>query len=249
MEWDEDIAALAIDDFERNGLQVFRNYERAFTEGAIRRFVAQIDIEDETFEHACRVCDLLSSEEPLVLPMIACAFADDALKAMFKRVVPEAVPGGRAALFSGFGPLGSLSSRTKMAFAFDLVSRPVLLEVERLRAVRNRVAHGWDHAKLGDLFGSSPLKDLHAIERDMIGSWFPEPRIDALDAVARFRIRAVWIAARLAYETMYWARAKEARLDPGAALYGPDRPKALAALATLARHVTEQIVHRQRAHD
>ena len=42
-QWDDDIAALSMSDVEKNGLQIYRNYSRAFENDLRKKFVAGVD--------------------------------------------------------------------------------------------------------------------------------------------------------------------------------------------------------------
>jgi len=125
MEWDSDIAGLALSDGEKNGLQVFRNYSEAFEKHRLQHFSAEINNLEQTVEDLRRVHELILTEDPRFLAVIVSAFIDEHLDAMFRREVPEQVPSGRANLFSGFGPLSRYSQRIQVAYAFGWVSRGI----------------------------------------------------------------------------------------------------------------------------
>lgn len=86
---DPDIAAMQLSDGEKWGLHLYRNYSRAFGEHRVKKFVEQaspFEAEVKLFGH---VAALVVSEEPRVIPVIAAAYADDRLKEMFQREIPE----------------------------------------------------------------------------------------------------------------------------------------------------------------
>lgn len=124
---DRDIAAMKLSDEEKNGLQVYRNYSKAFDKYRAKEFAESLQTNEHALADLTEVLKLIANEEPRTLPVIACAFADDQLKEMFRREIPEAVPGGRGELLSGFGPLSRLSQRVQMAYAFGWLSKDVLL--------------------------------------------------------------------------------------------------------------------------
>lgn len=127
---DPDIAAMKLSDGEKWGLQVYRNYSRAFGEHRVKTFVEQASPFEADVTLFKQVVALVASEEHRVVPVIAAAYADERLEEMFKREIPDGVPGGRSALMSGFGPLARLSQRIQMAFAFGWLSKDLLIEFD-----------------------------------------------------------------------------------------------------------------------
>ncbi len=99
---------------------------------------------------------LLVREDIRFIPVIACAFADDDLKEMFKRFLPTTFPGGKSGMLGRFGPISSLFTRIQFSFAFDLVHSDVLLALDKLRGHRNDIAHTWDQDSVHD-FMETPL--------------------------------------------------------------------------------------------
>lgn len=115
--FDPDVARMNLSEGEKNGLQVYRNYSRAFEEHRTKEFAQASHASPGAINDLSEVLKLISEEEPRTLPVIACAYADDQLKEMFRREVPAGVPGGRGELLSGFGPLARLSQKVQMAYA------------------------------------------------------------------------------------------------------------------------------------
>jgi len=144
MTWDSDIAALSISDVEKNGLQVFRNYSRAFERKAAQQFISESDNKQYDISKLEKILNLIAVEDIRFLPVIAASFADDQLEEMFKREIPESVPGGRASMLSGFGSLSRFSQRIQVAYAFNWMTRDVLQELDHLRKIRNDTSHNWD---------------------------------------------------------------------------------------------------------
>lgn len=71
---DLDIAAMNLSDGEKWGLQVYRNYSRAFGEHRVKEFVEQaspFEAEVKLFE---QIAALVVSEEARVVPVIAAAY-------------------------------------------------------------------------------------------------------------------------------------------------------------------------------
>ncbi|MDR8810148.1 hypothetical protein FEP95_05244 [Burkholderia multivorans] len=132
---DPDIAAMKLSDGEKWGLQVYRNYSRAFGDHRVKQFVEQASPFEAEVTLFKQVVALVVAEEPRVVPVIAAAYADERLEEMFKREIPDGVPGGRSALMSGFGPLARLSQRIQMAFAFGWLSKDLLTEFDQIRKI------------------------------------------------------------------------------------------------------------------
>jgi hypothetical protein len=109
--WDDDIAAMNLTEFEKNGLQVYRNYNKAFERAKETRFAEIIDSEDIDTGRLTTIFEHFLSEDVRFLPVIACAFADELLKEMFIKWISADVPGGPKSLFTQYGPLSSLFHR------------------------------------------------------------------------------------------------------------------------------------------
>jgi hypothetical protein len=119
---DPDIDAMELGEHEKAGLQVYRNYTASFERHAIKRFVETIDREPFETDDLARLLNAVANDEARLLPVIVCAYADEILKDVFKRLIPENTPGGKSELLGGYGPLADLSKRVKLAFVFDILS-------------------------------------------------------------------------------------------------------------------------------
>lgn len=240
---DSDIAALKLSEVEKNGLQVYRNYTNAFEVEREKRFVDSVMADVRVLCDLSSVLQLVATEEPRSLPVIACAFADDHLKTMFRREIPSEVPGGRSELLSGFGPLARLSQRVQMAYAFGWLSNDVLVEVDHLRKVRNDVSHKWDMALLESRLLQLIDQRQHRIEEWLgDGVRLPEGFHETLTPVQKLRVRLVWLLGRLTYETQLWVPALKSNLVPSKVLYGPRAPAFLSQIAAACVEVTRQVI-------
>jgi len=169
------------------------------------------------------------------------------LKDTFKAVLPDRIPGGKASLFSGYGPLTDLAKRIQLAYAFDVLSRDLMHELDRVRAARNAISHSWDVSTLTDFFTKGRVADIHPIEemfyeREELTKEFP----GAFEPLPAFRIRLTWISGRLVYEAAAYNRAKQARLPPARALYGKPAPKWLTQVSKLCFEATKEIAKQGR---
>lgn len=233
--WDKDIAAMDLSELERNGLQIFRNYQRAFEAHAEKKFSSEIDAAPFDEQPIKRILSLIASEDPRFLPVIVCAYVDDLLKTMFRTEVPDKVPGGASSLFGPYGPLASLFNRLQLAAVFDLISADIIQDIDRLRQVRNDLSHSWDISEFRDFFQDGAITELSAVDTLLAKHPAkPIPIAEQLDPLKIFRLRLFWIAARISYEALYYHRAKRSRLRPLSALYGPNRPQRRSTISGLA---------------
>ena len=243
MDWDPDIATLKLSDVEKNGLQVHRNYSRAFEKHRNKDFAAEVDKLGVDLDQLRRIHALILKEDPRFLAVIVSAFVDEQLDQMFRREIPQNIPGGRSTLFSGFGPLSRYSQRIQVAYAFDWLSRDLLTDADKLRKLRNDVSHNWN---IGDLtqklsdFISTSMSPIEAQLDD--GTRLPKEFQKALDEIALFRVRLIWVVGRLYYECFLFPRALKERLKPETALYGVDHPQLLTKVAGQCVEVTKSVL-------
>lgn len=247
MQLDSDIEALDLTDIEKNGLQVYRNYERSFHQHRTDSFRKAID--DQTFVDISRlekVLDSIAMDETRLIPVICCAFIDDIMDEMFKREIPQGVPGGRDSLFSGYGPLSSLSRRVQIAYSFGWLSPDVLIDIDAVRKIRNKLSHAWDHELLSDYFSKPPISTMTAIEKHFGPH---EERLsfkgaDELDAQGRFRVRLTWVVGRAFYESLIFVPALKEGLNINQALYSETPPKLLSKVSGACSEGTRKILRK-----
>lgn len=241
--FDPDIEKLVLRSDEKAGLQVYRNYTRSFEKHAIGKFREALNDEKLDLSDFQKVADLVVREDLRFVPIILCAFADDILLEAFKAAIPDGVPGGKGRLFSGYGPLSDLSKRIKMAFAFDVFSADLMVDLDRLRETRNEISHSWDSGKLGEFYVSGRVADLFPVEVVLAEQSTNEPILGTvLDAAAAFRVRVIWLAGRLRYEASFYGRAKQARLSPMQALYADGGTKWLTKVAGICTDATRAVI-------
>jgi hypothetical protein len=239
--FDPDIAALKLGYGEKAGLQIYRNYTRSFEEHAIKMFVEALDLEPLDLTDFQRLADLIAKEDVRFLPVIVCAFADDLLKATFKSILPDGIPGGKGSMLGGYGPLSDLAKRIQFAYAFDVLSPDLMEELDRIRSARNSISHSWNIDSLSDFFTKGRVADMYRMEELLTEGKTAEEFSDGFEPVAAFRIRLVWIVGRLVYEAAAYNRAKRARLCPARVLYGKLHPKWLGAVTKLILQATRKI--------
>lgn len=245
--WDSDIATMNLSDEEKNGLQVFRNYSASFEAHQARELVSEMNALDSPIEELKKLLSLLVTESPLSLAVIACAYADDQLKEMFKREMPEGVPGGRNELLNGFGPLSRLSQRIQVAYAFSWLSQDLLTELDRLRRIRNDVSHKWDMPQLQSRLAQLIEQGQEPIERHLgDGIQLPENFFEALQPTQKFRVRLIWLIGRIHYECLLFVPVVKHRLVPTKVLYSSEAPTLLSRIAgTCVEHTRHVIAQAQ----
>lgn len=239
---DADIAAMSLTEEEKEGLQLYRNYSDAFEKHAIKLFVAEvngrsIDLSplDGILSHLCR-------EDVRFLPVLASAFADEQLEKMFRDEIPDGVPGGKSALLGSLGPLSRFSHRIQVAFAFGWCNRDLLLELNKLRKLRNDISHSWDIAKIQPKVEEFISRRMHKIEADLVGGMESLPaEWAALHAHGLFRLRLIWLMGRTFYECCLYVSALSARITPNLALYGSAKPDLLGTISAKCRDATNSI--------
>jgi hypothetical protein len=192
-----------------------------------------------------KAMDLLVREDIRFIPVIACAFADEEMKRMFKQFLPNDIPGGKNSMLGRFGPISSLFTRIQFAFAFDMVHSDVLLALDKLRAHRNNIAHTWDQTSLAD-FMETPLPYMDEMEDTLLHIDIKDGGDGDISAEGSLRLRTVWLLARLFYETRFHSLAKMAQLTPYKALYLDGHPKALRKVQEPALLHTQLIFDRDR---
>ena len=240
---DTDISAMPLTEGEKWGLQVYRNYSRAFGEHRVKEFVEQSSSFEKDVHLFEQVAKLLVSEDPRVIPVVASSYADERLEDMFRREIPDNVPGGRSALLSGFGPLARLSQRIQMAFAFGWLSQDLLTELDHLRKIRNDLSHKWDPTLLAKRLDELIEKKQSPIEEQLgDGIRFAQGFHTSLLPMQRFRIRVIWALGRLTYEARLWVPAANADINPVRALYGPTPPKMLRGIAAVSLNLSQAVV-------
>jgi hypothetical protein len=239
--FDPDIASMKLGYGEKAGLQIYRNYTQSFEEHDIKKFVEALDLEPLDLTDFQRLADLIAKEDVRFLPVIVCAFADDLLKATFKAVLPDGIPGGKGSMLSSYGPLSDLATRIQLAYAFDILSPDLMEELDRIRSARNAISHSWNIDSLNDFFTKGRVADMYRMEELLSKGKGADEFSDGFKPLAAFRIRLVWIVGRLVYEAAAYDRAKKARLRPARVLYGKPSPKWLGAVTKLILQATREI--------
>lgn len=243
-EWiDEDLRSSGLSHAEQSGLQVYRNYSNSFERFAVQHFQQNLSEKKADLEGLRQLNKLLTTEDIRFLPIIVCSYADEMLLQAFKAVLPDGIPGGRNEMLGGFGPLSDLSKRIRMAYAFDVFSADLMLEIDKIRKLRNRISHDWNIKSIEETIRDIATVNLLTMEqliegfKDRLGS----DRIDVNDE-ARLRICLIWLSGRLTYEAIAYHKAKELRVPPQRALYESPGTHLLRAISSVCATHTNEIL-------
>jgi hypothetical protein len=239
-EWDDDIACLQLSDVEKNGLQMYRNYNRSFTAAREKQFAAGVDAIPLDLAQLGDAMSLLVTEDIRFVPVIACAFADEELARMYKKFLPDDIPGGKKSLLGRFGPISNLFNRIQFAFAFDMLYSDVLLALDKLREHRNKISHTWNHGELKEFF-ETPLPYTQEIEETLVHRRRRWGDDFSFTAESSLRARTIWLLARIFYESRFYPLAKLAQVRPFSALYGERHPRALTEVSKIALQYTDSV--------
>jgi hypothetical protein len=234
---------MSLNGVEKNGLQMYRDYQRSFEDHAEKMFAQEVDGEPYATRDLEIVLAHVVGEDARFVPVVACAYADELLRTLFVSVVPKGFHGGKAKLLGPYGPFSDLFKRIQLAHVFQLTSPDLMQDFDRLREARNELSHSWDLERLEGYFTRGRVKDVFPI--DMLlherPDWLPSD-LATLDAAQSFRLRVAWLVARLAYEAPLYVRAKDRRLRPERTLYGPNHCKRLSIVSELAMKASREIV-------
>jgi DNA-binding MltR family transcriptional regulator len=232
----------ALDESQKDRVQSYLNFQRAMTKYEHKKFAAEIEAEPLDYENHRKLMNLIVVEEARFLPVIGCAYADDLLKDMFRAAIPKGVPGGAKGMLGGYGPLSSFAYRIQLAYAFNLMSKPLLLDLDRLRSVRNDISHTWSVDTLLNFFEKPTMAELLPVEQLIKEMW---PRYELINSAAPlqvFRMRLAMVLTMTAYQApLYW-RAVQRRLEPQEAIYGEHKSTRLGQLTVLVMAAIERIL-------
>lgn len=221
MNHDDDIRNLEINEFEKNALQVYRNYQNGFMEHQIKLFVE--DSNNRNYENLTKlekVLYLISLAEMEYLPIILCSYADECFESLLRRIVPEGTPGGVKSLLDGFGSLSSFSNRIQISYVFDLVSKDLLTELNSFRKVRNDFAHRWDIEENNNKLRSTIDLRTTKIEEILIDNKKISENLSDDD---KWRCHLIFFVGRLYYESELYYECVKKGLEPNKVLYDLDK--------------------------
>lgn len=233
---------MPMSDIEMAGVRLYRNFNKAIYDRKLIEFKEEANEIDQDLQKLYKLLAIIVREEIRFTPIVVCGYADDLLKDMFLRLIPNDVPGGLAGIVGGYGPLSDLSKRIKLAYAFENISRDLIGQFDIIRKVRNRISHDWDIEPVDCMLKSIVVNGLYPVE-----SIINEEQPDLLsfngqeDRSAVLRVRLIWLCGRLTYEAYLFENAKRAGLNPIEALYGDRPPLLLGKIATLCVEATQDI--------
>jgi hypothetical protein len=199
--WDPDIAAMNLSDWEKNGLQTFRNYTRQFSKHRFRSVEAEVqklNFDMDAFTADIRFLEHADLKDSI---LAACSIADNLLLDMYKRDRRERLD--MNSLVAPLGPLGDFSKRLRIAAFVQLIDTDTFTFFDLLRSLRNKIAHANQPAAPTDSQLSRPVDhcaemfDVMATHPDGPTNWRNLPRSMLLKAACAIHL------SKLAWQTLY----------------------------------------------
>jgi hypothetical protein len=160
IELDQDIKDWPLTEPEKQEMQGWRNLKRAYDYKISEMLQNELDREPFDLTPLKKVIRLVQKEDVRSLPVIACGFADSELEEMFKEIVSSDVSGGRRDFMGAYGPVSSLANKLKLSQVFKMIASNIILDLESLRQIRNRIAHDWDVESLKSFTEEKKIADL-----------------------------------------------------------------------------------------
>ena len=232
--WDKDIAILEITVAEKNGLQVYRNYQRSFAAHEIKEYFGKIDARETDLDRLGIVLKLIGTEEVRLLPIIICAFVDECLTTMYRRDLPDDVIGGRSSMLNGFGSLASLFQKIQFASAAQWISADILAEADALRKLRNRIAHTWNQDSIKKEIEQHIEKNMFKFEELLDETSLFELKAHVTGRPDQlFRLRTIWLTGRIFYEAEVFPAAPKRLVNNAEYYHAKHAPKLLTKIAKL----------------
>lgn len=233
--WDLDIAAMNLTYVEKNGLQIYRNYQNSFQLFKIGEFRKSMEVSDDNVQNLETILDLLASDDLRICVIALCAFAEEMLSEAIQSASEHLSAKERKQIFSPLGPLSSLSSKILLCKLFSVLSDQILDNVEKLRLTRNKIAHG---------YGGGLLEiEINEIVQGAV--------FDAKNIIEKFinevgerhsaRLLMMLVACRLMYEKLFWYKCKMAAIDSAEVLYNHPATDALSFIMGKFRSSIEKI--------
>lgn len=242
---DDDLKKSNMSEMEKDGVQFYRNFTKAINKNQIEKFKQQVDETTYNTEALKSVVESIAKEDIRFIPVVTCAFVDDALDEMYKREIPQGVPGGRESLFGSYGPLSSLSKRIQLAYCFGWINLHVLSDIDAIRKIRNKMSHSWNHEPLSDYFLRPPISEFLKIE-EFFGPHIKRlgfHGVERLNEQERYRVRLIWIVGVVFYECQLSPFASKNVNDSHAALYTENPPKLLTDVAAICSEGTRRVIN------
>jgi DNA-binding MltR family transcriptional regulator len=113
---------------------------------------------ESDFVETIRIADELKHESDRGVVLVVAAFLDEQLEMLLTRHFIDDPKVAAELLSSGSGPLGTFSSRMKLAYCLDLIHPQQYKDLQTIRKLRNEFAHS--HIRVS--FESDRIRDLCA---------------------------------------------------------------------------------------
>lgn len=235
---DHDIEALDLSEIEKSGLQVYRNYTKAFQKKRaehVAEEAARLEFNFPRFEaHLDEI--MRASLEHAVLAAVA--MADELLGEMYRRERRERLK--VSDMLGPLGPLGDFNKRLKVAALAGLIDEDDLTFFDELRKVRNRIAHSTaPQAPTGQ-----QVKAVIDSAPGWIEVMLENKRVREVDRTSDRALKAAIIVhlTKLAWGTLLRPLAREADVPLSVLLEEPQRPDVFIRLAKLGIYRAEALL-------
>ena len=174
---------------------------------------------DPIFGGLNRLQDITKNLDERGLVLSLAAFAEEALEDLLLAFMQ---PGDAAkSLLTGFNaPLGTLSARTKAAFALNLITLNQYENLERLRRIRNEFAHCWEPISFNEPRVASHIKELHF---SPLVDEFPKSRFEKVRRTVAALLTEIRSNTNLLKESGNGAPSRGSHLVPGLPEGTPNR--------------------------
>lgn len=235
---DADIEALDLDEAEKWGLQLHRNYTKAFQRRRAEKIgeeASNLKFDFDGFEAYIDAIIPASLEHAI---LAAVAVADQLLVEMFQRERRERLK--VADLLGPLGPLGDFNKRLKVAALADLIDEDDLTFFDELRKLRNRIAHSPHPSpptgqQVKSVINSAP---------EWLDTMIEEYQLPDVDRTSERTLKAAIILhlAKLAWGTLLRPLARRADVPLMVLLEKPRRPAVFVRFAKLGVYRAEPLL-------
>ncbi len=237
-----EIDALNLSYAEKLGLQLYKNYNTAFTEKRDSEIIEEINAIEFDFSDLERFTHAYEKEPLSVSIILACSFADECLLRLIKSVSPKDVIGRKADIFGSYGPFSSLSRKITLTHYFGIATPDMLEGLDKLRNIRNKLSHNWDISKISETALDIDPATHFPIDEMLANrpNWFQGARIP-LTKEKVFRIKTIWLICMLYYQSKYNALILNKGVRKFQIIF-EGSPKPLVAISSIAIESSSRIV-------
>ena len=166
----------------------------------------------------------LTTESDRALAIVSFSYIDDKLTGLITKAMNPNISGGLETLFSSTGPLGTSSSRIKLAAALNWISNKTYRDLEILRKIRNEFAHNAFTTDFNNKRISGYISSLDSSEGkilEFVGGEHDLPLVNTLmNTRIRFHMRSTLTCHAMISELLTAPSAIRLGLPPFVAIHG-----------------------------